>query len=53
VRSGYRLAEVASHEYVRTNGSSSFQVARVWPRYVRSWLHYLLFWRPPRRETAR
>jgi len=53
VRSGYRLAEVASHEYVRTNGSSSFQVARVWPRYVRSWLHYLLFWRPPRREPLR
>ncbi len=49
VRSGYRLAEVASHEYVRTNGESSFQVTRVWPRYVRSWLHYLLFWRPPRR----
>ena len=53
VRSGYRLAEVASHEYVRTNGSSSFQVARVWPRYVRSWLYYLLFWRPPRREHMR
>jgi len=53
VRSGYRLAEVASHEYVRTNGESSFQVARVWPRYVRSWLYYLLFWRPPRREAPR
>jgi len=51
VRSGYRLAEVASHEYVRTNGESSFQVASVWPSYVRSWLYYLLFWRPPRRET--
>jgi len=53
VRSGYRLAEVASHEYVRTNGESSFRVGSVWFRYVRSWLYYLLFWRPPRREDPR
>ena len=53
VRSGYRLAEIASHEYVRANGESSFQVTRVWTRYIRSWLYYLLFWRPPKREVPR
>jgi glycosyltransferase involved in cell wall biosynthesis len=52
VRSGYRLAEVPTHEYARSNGTSRFQVARVWPRYVGSWLYYLLFWRPPRRLRA-
>ena len=48
VRSGYRLAEVPTHEYVRANGVSRFRVQDVWFRYVRSWLYYLLFWRPPR-----
>ncbi len=50
VRRGYRLAEVPTHEYVRANGESRFQVKNVWFRYVRSWLYYLLFWRPPRRD---
>jgi glycosyltransferase involved in cell wall biosynthesis len=47
VRSGYRLAEVATHEYVRANGQSNFRVLDVWRSYVRSWLYYLLFWKPP------
>jgi dolichol-phosphate mannosyltransferase len=53
VRSGYRLAEVPTHEYVRANGESRFQVKNVWFRYVRSWLYYLLFWRPPRRPVVK
>ena len=50
VRSGYRLAEVATHEYPRANGESNFRVSRVFPQYIRSWLYYLLFWRPPGRR---
>jgi hypothetical protein len=37
---------------VRSNGESRFQVKNVWFRYVRSWLYYLLFWRPPRRDVV-
>lgn len=48
VRSGYRLAEVATHEYVRANGESNFRVSDVWSAYVRSWLYYLLVWKPRR-----
>ena len=51
VRSGYRLGEVPTHEYVRTNGVSNFRVKDVAWRYVRSWLYYLLLWRPPRRKA--
>lgn len=47
VRSGYRLAEVPTHEYMRANGVSRFRVKDVWLRYIRSWLYYLLIWRPP------
>lgn len=50
VRSGYRLAEVPTHEYVRANGVSNFRVKDVWFRYVRSWLYYLFIWKPPRRQ---
>ena len=49
VRSGYRLAEVATHEYMRASGESSIKVSRVWLRYVRNWLYHLLIWRPARR----
>ena len=49
VRSGYRLDEVPTHEYVRANGVSRFRVKDVWFRYVRSWLYYLLFWKPPQK----
>ena len=52
VRLGYRLGEVATHEYVRANGESNFRVLDVWPRYVRSWLYYLLFWKPNRAQVA-
>ncbi len=48
VRSGYRLAEVATHEYVRANGESNFRVSDVWSSYVRSWLYYLFLWKPRR-----
>jgi glycosyltransferase involved in cell wall biosynthesis len=50
VRSGYRLAEVATHEYVRANGESNFRVTDVWTTYVRSWLYYLLVWKPQRKN---
>ena len=52
VRSGYRLVEVATHEYVRANGESNFRVQDVWSTYVRSWLYYLLLWKPPRRGAV-
>ncbi|MGB5052489.1 MAG: glycosyltransferase family 2 protein [Caldilineaceae bacterium] len=52
VRLGYRLGEVATHEYVRANGESNFRVLDVWPRYVRSWLYYLLFWKPNRVQIS-
>ncbi len=52
VRLGYRLGEVATHEYVRANGESNFRVLDVWPRYVRSWLYYLLFWKPNGAQIA-
>ncbi len=51
VRSGYRLVEVPTHEYVRANGESNFRVQDVWPTYVRSWLYYLFLWRPGRRRS--
>ena len=52
VRSGYRICEVATHEYVRSNGESNFRVLDVWFQFVKSWLYYLFFWRPPKRITG-
>ena len=52
VRSGYRICEVATHEYVRSNGESNFRVLDVWFQFVKSWLYYLFFWRPPKRVTG-
>ncbi len=49
VRSGYRICEVATHEYVRSNGESNFRVLDVWFQFVKSWLYYLFIWRPPKR----
>jgi dolichol-phosphate mannosyltransferase len=46
LRYGYRLTEVATHEYVRANGSSNFRVVDVWQRYIGSLLYYLFLWRP-------
>ncbi len=34
IRRGYRMAEVATHEYVRANGESNFRVKDVWSRYL-------------------
>ena len=51
VRSGYRICEVATHEYVRSNGESNFRVLDVWFQFVKSWLYYLFIWRPPKRAT--
>ena len=36
LRRGYRMAEVATHEYVRANGESNFRVQDVWSRYLYS-----------------
>lgn len=49
VRSGYRIVEVPTHEYVRANGESRFRVRDVWWRYILSWLYYLFIWQPQRR----
>jgi dolichol-phosphate hexosyltransferase len=46
LRRGYRLTEVATHEYVRANGESNFRVVDVWHRYITSLLYYLFVWRP-------
>lgn len=43
---GYRIAEVATHEYQRANGESNFRVKDVWLRYIMSLLYYLFIWRP-------
>ena len=51
VRSGYRICEVATHEYVRSNGESNFRVLDVWFQFVKSWLYYLFIWRPPKRAA--
>ena len=51
VRSGFRICEVATHEYVRSNGESNFRVLDVWFQFVKSWLYYLFFWRPPKRAA--
>ena len=51
VRSGYRIGEVATHEYVRSNGESNFRVLDVWFQFVKSWLYYLFIWRPPKRAA--
>lgn len=46
LRRGYRLVEVATHEYARANGHSTFRVSDVWQRYLRSLIYYLLIWQP-------
>ena len=46
VRRGYRLVEVATHEYRRANGESNFRVKDVWPRYLATLAYYLWLWRP-------
>ncbi len=51
VRSGYRITEVATHEYVRSNGDSNFRVLDVWFKYLKNWLYFLFIWRPPKRAA--
>ena len=51
VRRGFRICEVATHEYVRSNGESNFRVLDIWPQHIRHWLYYLFIWRPPKRGT--
>ncbi len=46
LRLGYRLVEVATHEYRRANGESNFRVIDVWHRYLWSLFYYLFVWRP-------
>ena len=46
VRRGYRLGEVATHEYARANGQSNFQVKDVWHKYLLSLAYYLFIWQP-------
>jgi len=43
LRKGYRMGEVASHEYSRKYGDSNINVRKVWIRYVYSCLKYLIF----------
>lgn len=47
IRRGYRLGEVATHEYARANGNSNFRVQDVWHKYLLSLAHYLFIWQPP------
>lgn len=46
VRRGFRLCEVATHEYARANGQSNFRVQDVWHKYLQSLAYYLWFWQP-------
>jgi dolichol-phosphate mannosyltransferase len=46
VRRGFRLCEVATHEYARANGQSNFRVQDVWHKYLLTLGYYLLVWRP-------
>jgi dolichol-phosphate mannosyltransferase len=46
VRRGYRMSEVATHEYIRANGESNFRVVDVWSRYLYSLVYYLFLWKP-------
>jgi dolichol-phosphate mannosyltransferase len=46
LRRGYRLSEVATHEYVRANGSSTFRVQDVWFQFLTSLIYYLYIWQP-------
>jgi dolichol-phosphate mannosyltransferase len=46
VRRGFRLREVATHEYARANGQSNFRVQDVWHKYLLTLGYYLLVWQP-------
>lgn len=42
LRKGYKMTEVPTHEYARKSGKSVIKLRKVWPRYVYSWLRYLI-----------
>jgi dolichol-phosphate mannosyltransferase len=46
LRRGYRLSEVATHEYARANGQSNFRVQDVWQQYLLTLGYYLFIWQP-------
>ena len=46
---GARMAEVPTREFARRAGDSSFNVPTVAPRYVYTWLKYLVTQKPPPR----
>jgi len=41
LKKGYRIAEVASHEYARKHGDSVIVLGKVWPRYLFSFIKNL------------
>lgn len=43
LKKGYALVEVPTHEYARWYGNSSISLFKAGPRYLYSWLKYLLF----------
>jgi dolichol-phosphate mannosyltransferase len=43
LRKGFRVTEIASHEYARKNGHSNINIGKIWVHHVYSWLKYLLF----------
>ena len=43
LKKGFRMGEVPAHEHRRCHGKSSIVVRKVWPRYIFSFIKYLLF----------
>jgi len=43
LKKGYRVTEVPTHEYERRSGESHIPIIRYAPRYIYSWLKYMLF----------
>lgn len=43
LKKGYKILEIASHEYVRKYGTSRIKLRKVWFRHVYSWIKYLFF----------
>ena len=48
---GWRMAEVPTHEFCRTHGTSHIKVSRVSFRYVYSLIKYLFFSKPKRKSN--
>lgn len=43
IKRGYKMVEVPTHEYERRSGRSHIVVWRYAPRYIYSWIKYMLF----------